>query len=153
MNDAGIQGLDRLERTLDALTAGLSDQGRRALLAKLGRKARALNAGRIAAQTSPDGAAFEPRKMRSGRRRGKMFVRLKAAKWLRMRAFPERAIIDFKGSAAHIARVHHFGLRDKIDPKRSLTVKYPARELLGVADHDIDVLEDILYEHVAGALK
>ena len=51
--------------------------------------------------------------------------------------------IEFVGKAGQIARVNQYGLRDKVN-KRGLEVQYPQRELLGLTDAEIEMIEDIV---------
>ena len=48
--------------------------------------------------------------------------------------------IGFAGRVAFIARVHQYGLRDKVE-KDGPTVKYDPRELLGFTAEEIDMIE------------
>ena len=50
---------------------------------------------------------------------------------------------------SYVARVHHYGLRDKVDRRErsSPVVKYASRELLGYTQEEIKGVEDILMEH------
>ena len=50
-------------------------------------------------------------------------------------ATPEGAEVGFSGAAARIARVHQFGLRDKVNSSGAMAT-YPRRELLGLSKAD-----------------
>lgn len=120
---------------------------------------RTTNAQRIKANIQPDGSAMVPRKPRVERKaalnkvrkkRDAMFQRLANYKWLKPSATFEEARIAFQGSAARIARVSQYGLRDKIEPKMSVTAQYPVRKLLGFAPQDELMIMDIMLAHLGG---
>ncbi|MDR1349370.1 MAG: phage virion morphogenesis protein [Zoogloeaceae bacterium] len=143
-----IEGIEKLNATLGRFMSALSPSGQQRLLAVIARRVAAMNRQRIAANVAPDGADFEPRKPRGGKSiKRRMFARLKGTRWLKTRAFPGEAKIAFSGSAAGIARIHHYGLRGKIDKKSQREVKYPSRPLLGVSDEDASMVEDILLQN------
>lgn len=60
-----------------------------------------------------------------------MFTNLKTAKYLTAKASTNEAKTGFSGRAQRIARVHHYGLRDRVS-RRGPEVNYAARPLLGV---------------------
>lgn len=64
-----------------------------------------------------------------------MFRRLRTARFLKGRADAEGATVGFSGVAARIARVHQFGLRDKVNSSGAVAT-YPRRELLGLSKAD-----------------
>jgi phage virion morphogenesis protein len=76
-------------------------------------------AERIAAQRNPDGSPYEPRKPRLRNKKGAirrtMFEKLRQAKRLRKTATAQSATVTIGGRSARIARVHQYGLRDKVD--------------------------------------
>ncbi|MNN48844.1 Phage virion morphogenesis family protein [compost metagenome] len=109
---------------------------------------------RIAEQRNPDGSAYEPRKpqlrLRPGRIRRAMFMRLRTARFMKAQSDESAAVVTFVGNAQRIAAVHQFGLRDRVN-KGGLEVKYPQRELLGFADEDVDRIADMVLFHLAGS--
>ncbi|MGL6351951.1 MAG: phage virion morphogenesis protein, partial [Aeromonas sp.] len=58
---------------------------------------------------------------------------------------PSAALVEFAGSAIRLANIHHHGLKDRIKGRE---ISYPARELLGITEPEIDKLESILLEHL-----
>ncbi|HGL6261603.1 TPA: phage virion morphogenesis protein [Enterobacter roggenkampii] len=64
-----------------------------------------------------------------------MFRRLRTARFLKVRASSDGTEVGFSGVAARIARVHQYGLRDKINSSGAMA-NYPRRELLGLSKAD-----------------
>ncbi|MGG6124896.1 phage virion morphogenesis protein, partial [Pantoea allii] len=79
--------------------------------------------------------AWEPRRVsartKPGRIKRKMFMKLKTAKYLKTKATGDSAEVAFVPAVQRLARVHHYGLRDRVS-KRGITVKYAERPLLGI---------------------
>lgn len=145
--------LTRLQDWLAPLLNKLSEGERRHLAREVAKRARSMNQQRMAAQQAPDGRAWEPRKHRSrdarGRlRQGPMFKKLRLSRHLRAHALSHEAVVEFVGRAARIARVHHYGLRDRVS-EGGAEYQYPARELLGVSDAQLDDLTDLILEHIS----
>ena len=65
-----------------------------------------------------------------------------------MRATASEAVVGFVGRAERIARVHHFGLRDKVKPGGP-DYTYPARQLLGITDAQIERVRELLLKHLS----
>ncbi|HHT2220655.1 TPA: phage virion morphogenesis protein [Klebsiella variicola] len=72
---------------------------------------------------------------RNTTKREQMFRRLRTARFLKASATPDGAEVGFSGVAARIARVHQFGLRDKVNSSGAMAT-YPRRELLGLSKAD-----------------
>mgnify|MGYP000137254674 CR=1 FL=1 len=64
-----------------------------------------------------------------------MFRRLRTTRFLKARATSEGAVVGFSGAAARIARVHQYGLRDRVNDSGAVA-SYPRRELLGLSKAD-----------------
>ncbi|MBN4812181.1 MULTISPECIES: phage virion morphogenesis protein [Citrobacter] len=64
-----------------------------------------------------------------------MFRRLRTARFLKARATSDGAVVGFSGVAARIARVHQYGLRDRVNDSGAVA-NYPRRELLGLSKAD-----------------
>lgn len=60
-----------------------------------------------------------------------MFTKLKTAKYLKAQADANQAEVAFTGRVQGLARVYHYGLRDRVS-RGGKEVKYAARPLLGV---------------------
>jgi hypothetical protein len=58
---------------------------------------------------------------------------LKTAKYLKAQANADMAEIAFVPGVQKLVRVHHYGLRDRVN-RRGTEVKYAERPLLGVND-------------------
>ncbi|MBV7417965.1 phage virion morphogenesis protein [Comamonas sp. CMM03] len=145
----------RLEDWLSPLIARLQPAERRQLAREVAISVRKANQQSMAAQQSPDGQAWEPRKNRSrdakGRlRQGPMFRRMRMARHLRTKAFTDSAVVQFIGRAERIARVHHFGLRDRVAPGGA-EYSYPERPLLGISQDQLEQLRDIILDRLAGS--
>lgn len=148
-----MDDLTRLETWLSPLLAKLQPGEQRKLAREVAHHARAANQKHMAAQQSPDGQAWEPRKHRSrdargGLRQGPMFRKLRLARHLRLAATPSEAVVEFVGRAARIARVHHYGLRDRVT-ETGAEYQYPVRELLGINDQQMDALCDLILQRLA----
>ena len=145
---------------LDTWCAGLLQSlqpaERRALAREVARRLRESQAKRIAAQLNPDGSAFEPRKTQARGKRGairkKMFAKIRTAKWMKTEAAPNSAVVTFASSVQAMAKVHQFGLRDRVNKRRAGTgpeIVYPERQLLGFTQHDVDMVGSLTLDHLA----
>ena len=147
-----MSDLHELDAYLAGLLSKLEGPQRRALARAIAVELRRRQSARIAAQRNPDGTAYEPRKPQLRHKRGgirrSMFTRLRMAKYMRIEASPNAAVITFAGKVQRIASVHHFGLRDRVN-KNGLTATYPARELLGMGDADIERILDLTLHGLA----
>lgn len=144
--------LEALTDYLGTMLSQLSDAERRKLEMNIARKLRASQKKRITSQQNPDGAAYVPRKNRlrdkKHKIKNKMFNVIKNAKYMRMERTPQGIAVGFAGRIAFIARVHQFGLNDKVD-RDGPTVKYASRELLGFTDAEIRMIEADVLNHLA----
>lgn len=145
--------LHALEDWAGALLARLEPKERRQLNQRIARDLRRNQQRRIAAQKNPDGTPYAPRKSRQnlrskqGRIKQKMFTKLRQARHLKLQSTASSIGIAFMGRTARLARVHQYGLRDR--PGRGQDdVQYNARELLGFADADLDMIRDSLLDHL-----
>ena len=147
-----MSGLHELDAYLAGLLAKLEAPQRRALARAIAVELRRRQSARIAAQRNPDGTAYEPRKPQLRHKRGgirrKMFTRLRMARYMRIEADPNTAVLTFASTALRIATVHHFGLRDRVN-KSGLMAKYHVRELLGFEGADVAHVTDLVLQHVA----
>ncbi len=152
-----MDDLQRLEDWVAPLLERLSDGERRNLARTIARDLRTANTRTMRAQQAPDGAAWKKRKkklrdaqgrIRRERRSQDMFVKLRTAKYLQARATPSEAIVAFAGRAERIARVHHFGLEDKVEPGGP-NYRYPSRELLGITEAQVERIRDLLVTHLS----
>ncbi|MEQ9945253.1 phage virion morphogenesis protein [Pectobacterium aroidearum] len=138
---------------LAGLLASLSASGRRKLAGTVAKALRGSQQQHIKAQTSPDGTAYAPRKAqpikgKKGRVKRQMFQKLRTAKYLKASGTAEAASVEFIGRVQRMARVHHYGLRDR--PSRNGgDVQYEARPLLGFSKQEIREVEGLLIENLS----
>jgi len=142
--------LNRLEAWTAPLLERLEPAERKQLARLLGTELRRSQRERIADQRNPDGSAYAPRRAeaKAGRiRRKGMFTKLKTAKYLKMK-YNENAIsVGFFSDIARLARVHQYGLRDRVD-RGGPEVQYAQRELLGLTRDDLALIQDILIQRL-----
>lgn len=147
-----MANLELLTEHLGVMLQKLSEAERRKLEMSIGRKIRASQKMRITRQKNPDGSAFVPRKKRlrdkKNKIKNKMFNVIKNAKYMRVQRTAQGMAIGFTGRIAFIARVHQFGLVDKVD-RDGPSVKYDSRELLGFTEEEIKMIEADVLEHLA----
>ena len=142
--------LQALNDYLAPLLTKLSDAERRKLEMSIARKVRASQKTRITRQQNPDGSAFVPRKKRlrdkKNKIKNKMFNLIKTSKSMRIERTSEGVAIGFMNRVANIARVHQYGLRDRVE-KGGPTVKYDSRELLGFTPAELEMIESEVLNH------
>lgn len=142
--------LQALNDYLAPLLTKLSDAERRKLEMSIARKVRASQKTRITRQQNPDGSAFVPRKKRlrdkKNKIKNKMFNLIKTSKYMRIERTSEGVAIGFMNRVANIARVHQYGLRDRVE-KGGPTVKYDSRELLGFTPAELEMIESEVLNH------
>nr|WP_312830015.1 phage virion morphogenesis protein [Pantoea anthophila] len=145
---------------VDAWLAGLLSQlkpaARKKMLREVARDVRRIQQASITAQYSPDGTAWEPRRVsvhsKKGRIRRKMFTKLKRAKYLKAQGTADTAEVAFVPLVQKIARTHHYGLREKIRGS-DYTVKYTQRKLMGLSNEKLSYLEDKIISWIKKAAK
>ncbi|MBB1226003.1 phage virion morphogenesis protein [Pantoea pleuroti] len=133
---------------LEALISSLSAPARKEMARNIGRKLRANQQQNIKRQQAPDGTPFKPRKTqpvrsKKGRIKREMFAKLRTAKYMKTQASPNEAVIEFTGNVQRMARVHHYGLRDR--PSRSTKeIQYEVRPLLGISKEAQQMIENLV---------
>nr|WP_246871751.1 phage virion morphogenesis protein [Pantoea ananatis] len=139
--------MHEVDAWLDALLAKLEPAERKKMLREVARDVRRIQQGNMTAQRAPDGSAWEPRRVsartKPGRIKRKMFVKLKTAKYLKTKVTVESAEVAFIPGVQRLARVHHYGLRERLGP-RKISVKYTERRLLGLDDEARIIIEGIV---------
>lgn len=142
--------LQALNDYLAPLLTKLSDAERRKLEMSIARKVRASQKTRITRQQNPDGSAFVPRKKRlrdkKNKIKNKMFNLIKTSKYMKIERTSEGVAIGFINRVANIARVHQYGLRDRVE-KGGPTVKYDSREILGFTPAELEMIESDLLDY------
>jgi len=147
-----VAELHEVEEWLGALLSQLEPAMRTKMLREVARDVRRIQQNNITLQRSPDGTAWEPRRVtartKPGRIRRKMFVKLKTAKYLKAQANANQAEIAFVPGVQKLVRVHHYGLRDRVN-RRGTEVKYAERPLLGVNDDTENLVRKTLLHWLA----
>jgi phage virion morphogenesis protein len=133
---------------LEALISSLSAPARKEMARTIAKKLRASQQQNIKRQQAPDGTPFKPRKAppvrsKKGRIKREMFVKLRTAKYMKTQASPNEAVIEFADNVQRMARVHHYGLRDRPSHKGK-EVQYEARPLLGIDAKEHGFIEDLI---------
>ncbi|MEZ6934166.1 phage virion morphogenesis protein [Aeromonas sp. S19(2024)] len=143
--------LSRLTHWADGLLASMEPAARRQLASEMARTLRASQVQRIRANRQPDGSPMAPRKPQPklkqgrGRLRRKMFFKISNPAWLKARASEQQAVVEFVGTANRLATIHQYGLKDRIKGRE---IRYPARELLGITNLEVEKLEEMLLAHL-----
>lgn len=145
------QDIHDLANHIQPLIENLS-MGERAKLAQtIGRDLRKNQSNRITSQKNPDGSGYSPRRTRLREKKGKirrnMFEKLKNNSNLKLRTSAEKISLGFIGRVSRIARVHQYGLRDRV-AQRGKIFEYPKRELLGFSVKDIQLIKDSILNHI-----
>ena len=100
-------------------------------------------------QRNPDGSSYEPRRLtarsKKGRIKRQMFAKLRTTKYLKTAASADSASVQFEGKVQRIARVHHYGLRDRAS-RKGPEVRYAERNLLGVNSNIKTSIKDVLMQ-------
>lgn len=136
-----MDDLQRVDDWLAALLANLEPAARNRMMRQLAQEQN------IRLQRNPDGTTFEPRRVtarsKKGRIKRQMFAKLRTTKYLKTAATADSASVQFDGKVQRIARVHHYGLRDRVR-RNGPEARYPARRLLGVNDEVETITRDTL---------
>lgn len=144
--------LQEVDAWLDALLAGLEPAARKRMMRDLAQQLRRSQQKNIRMQRNPDGTTYEPRRVRArtkqGRIRRQMFAKLRTTKYLKALASQDAASVEFESRVQRIARVHHYGLRDRVG-RKGMEVRYAKRRLLGM-NHETDMLiQGKLFEYLS----
>lgn len=142
-----MDDLQRVDEWLAALLANLEPAARNRMMRQLAQELRRSQQQNIRLQRNPDGTTFEPRRVtarsKKGRIKRQMFAKLRTTKYLKTAATADSASVQFEGKVQRIARVHHYGLRDRVR-RNGPEARYPARRLLGVNDEVETITRDTL---------
>ncbi|MGX1905014.1 phage virion morphogenesis protein [Enterobacter asburiae] len=147
-----MDNLHKVDARLAALLANLEPAARQRMMRELAKELRRNQQQNIRLQRNPDGSGYEPRKVtartKKGRIKRQMFAKLRTAKYLKTAASAESASVQFAGKVQRIARVHHYGLRERVSRKGG-EVRYAERRLLGVNSEVNTLALDILMRWLA----
>lgn len=140
--------LQRVDDWLTALLANLEPAARSHMMRQLAQQLRRTQQQNIRLQRNPDGSGYEPRRVtarsKKGRIKRQMFAKLRTTKYLKT-----TASVQFEGKVQRIARVHHYGLRDRVS-RKGPEVRYAERRLLGVNEEVETVTRDTMLRWLAG---
>lgn len=147
--------LEALEDWAAGLLGQLEPASRNKLARSAGQVLRRSQQQRIIAQQNPDGSKYAARKWRNLRgkqgrmkRKAKMFHKLRTATFLKLQGDAQLISLGYIGRASRIAKVHHYGLKDKAE-RDAADVQYARRQILGFSHHDLKILRDLLLLHIA----
>ncbi|HCM9138204.1 TPA: phage virion morphogenesis protein [Enterobacter cloacae subsp. cloacae] len=144
--------LQRVDDWLAALVANLEPAARNRMMRQLAQELRRSQQQNIRLQRNPDGTAFEARRVtarsKKGRIKRQMFAKLRTTKYLKTAATADSASVQFDGNVQRIARVHHYGLRDRVRSNGPL-VRYDKRRLLGVNNKVNGMISEMLLKWLA----
>lgn len=102
---------------------------------------------------SGGGGGSRVRGRRGAIRRKAMFTHVRKAKHLRMlRAGANGVAIGFSNNVAAIAANHQYGSRLRMEHNGAMA-KYPERRLLGLSSSDIEMIHDMVLDHVTGVKR
>ena len=147
-----MDDLQRVDDWLAALLANLEPAARNRMMRQLAQELRRSQQQNIRLQRNPDGTAFEPRRVtarsKKGRIKRQMFAKLRTTKYLKTAATADSASVQFDGKVHRIARVHHYGLRDRVS-RRGPEVRYARRGLLGFDSKILNQIGNILINMIS----
>lgn len=142
-----MDNLHKVDEWLAALLANLEPAARQRMMRELAQELRRNQQNNIRLQRNPDGSGYEPRKVtartKKGRIKRQMFAKLRTAKYLKTAASADSASVQFAGRVQRIARVHHYGLRDRVS-RKGPEVSYAKRRLLGINNEFDTIASDNL---------
>ncbi len=144
-----VAELQKVDDWLSALLANLEPAARGRMMRQLAQELRRTQQQNIRMQRNPDGSSYEPRRVtarsKKGRIKRQMFAKLRTTKYLKTAASADSACVQFEGKVQRIARVHHYGLRDRVS-RKGPEVRYAERKLLGIHDKEYYQIKDTLLE-------
>lgn len=143
--------LQQVDEWLTALLANLGPAERKRMLRELAQQLRRTQQQNIRLQRNPDGSGYEPRRItartKQGRIKRQMFSKLRTARYLKATASADSASVQFEGRGQRIARVHHYGLRDRVS-RKGPEIRYTKRQLLGFSDNSRLLIRDVLLRFI-----
>ncbi|KAA6048173.1 phage virion morphogenesis protein [Pantoea sp. Bo_7] len=148
-----MSGLQLFDDRLSALINNLSPAARKEMARAIAKKLRASQQQNIKSQRAPDGTPFKPRRAeaarnKKGRVKREMFAKLRTAKYMKATATDSEAFVGFVGKVQRMARVHHYGLRDR-PSRKNKEVQYEARPLLGISEADEETIETFIIKQLS----
>lgn len=154
-----MEDLHALEDWAGALLARLGPDERRTVATDIARELRRSQQKRIREQRNPDGSTFEARKRRlvmengrlrekQGRIKRQMFMKLRTARFFKVKNDAAGVAIGFSGRIARLARVHQDGELSQVAADGP-SYQYPVRQLLGLTAADREMIRDRLLAHLS----
>jgi phage virion morphogenesis protein len=145
--------IDELADWLKPLLQQMEPGQRKKLAREIGLGLRKRQADRIKDQKAPDGKTFIARqpRPRDEANRGPMFDQLIKFKHLKFKARSESVSVGWFSRVAHIARIHHYGMRGTVDDRYGPVIKYHERELLGLTDDDMRWIQETALDHLGNS--
>lgn len=143
--------LQKVDAWLTALLANLEPAARKRMMREMAQQLRRNQQNNIRLQRNPDGTGYEPRRVtartKKGRIKRQMFAKLRTAKYLKTAATADSASVEFAGQVQRIARVHHYGLRDRVS-RKGPEVRYAERRLLGLNSETNNVVKTTILKQL-----
>lgn len=140
--------LQKVDDWLTALLANLEPAARSRMMRQLAQQLRRTQQQNIRLQRNPDGTGYEARRVSARTKKGRikrhMFAKLRTTKYLKTATTADSASVEFAAKVQRIARVHHYGLRDRVS-RKGPEVRYARRELLGLNDESLMLINDCIY--------
>lgn len=133
---------------LEAIYEALSKKRQRYALLEINRYFRRSLGRRLRQQTDVKGKSFTPRVKRNEKR--KMLLGFAKPNRLKTQITESGFMLGYTGKQADRARIHNLGLMDRVRNKfkQIQTVRYPAREWVGISEDDITQVHLILARHL-----
>ncbi|HCJ6523688.1 TPA: phage virion morphogenesis protein [Enterobacter cloacae] len=137
---------------LNGLIAALSPAARRKLAGEIAKQLRKSQQQRIKQQKAPDGSPYQARKRqplraKTGRIKRAMFQKLRTSRYMKATGRENSAVVEFTGKVQRIARIHHYGLKDRPNPNAQ-GVQYAERQLLGFNVLDKNTIEKLVTKYL-----
>ncbi len=149
----GEKDFKALNSRIDGLLLNLAPANRKRLMRKLAQGLAQDNRKRITAQKNADGSTYAPRqtpkirqkfqRRKGAIKRGKMFTKLKTARFLKQKASDTGLEVGFQGRTAKLATAHQTGASERHGKK---IYHFPKRELLAVNQESIRKIEREILE-------
>lgn len=147
-----MDNLQTVDAWLAALLANLEPAARKRMMRELAQQLRRTQQNNIRLQRNPDGTGYEPRRVtartKKGRIKRQMFAKLRTTKYLKTASTADSASVQFAGQVQRIARVHHYGLRDRVS-RKGPEVRYTKRQLLGFDNTAMNLIKEQLLTYLA----
>lgn len=144
--------LKPFDNRLNGLIAALSPAARRKLAGEIAKELRKSQQQRIKQQKAPDGSPYQARKRqplraKTGRIKRAMFQKLRTSRYMKATGRENSAVVEFTGKVQRIARIHHYGLKDRPNPNAQ-GVQYAERQLLGFNVLDKNTIEKLVTKYL-----